>query len=917
MSRVPNQWMARWLLGCTAVFAIVYSLYLVEARGAFSPPGEKPGLVAIALLIFETAVEIGACFYALLFLISAVVYFLLKNKDPKPVRVSDCPPVGILYLCCDDLDREALSSLVRLNYRGQVHLVVHDDSSSPQAREEVDAAVEYLRRQGHSNITILRRPSKDGGKPAAVNYVVERTGHLYDFLLLCDNDSVAEDPDLIERALPYFRDRRVAVVQCRNVAADSPAYSAVNRLLSKSIDVSHVFLTICARFGWSLFVGHNAFIRMSALREVGAFTPGFFADDLDFAVRLNLKGHRVQYAAELRFGEKHPPSYDAFRRRAYKWSYGCMQMLKAHSRSVLRSPRMSLAEKLSFFSFAGFYIGQTLLLAYLGVHFLLAPFYLNSQPVSLAMNFIVGGCVVLVIYLPTLSYFAKQRSLTRSLGSVVMCGLVYGSTDFVCAQAVKDCVLGRKRRWVPTNAVSQSSGNRGLFAEAIFGLSLLCAPLVAFPAMLYQPCAYLFLGKFLFGPAIALLYRDQDVPMAAPSRPRRLSTAASLLVLIASLTMFSAPARAEAGRTRVEIHGKEIRVDGRPFVVKGVHYGPWRPGTGPGKQYPYPEAAAVEGDMRMISSLNANTILVVDPPGYVLDAADRYGIKVLYAFFVQWWTIGSPEGAAGKDNIVRRVREYSSKPALLGWVLGNEVPTQVIETRGAQTIESGLRELYGSVKASDPAHPVMHSNWPLAKDLHLEFFDVAGFNVYPVWPPEVPAMGFGNYIRRVLQPIASEKPLLVTEFGANTLEAGEDGQVTLLKKCWEELLKAGASGGIVFEFADEWWKNYDNPKNSNFAWDRKNAPDDEKVHDQDPEEYYGIADGYRKPRPAFAAVRDMFRESPQRASVDGRTVPEIMVTALTLLAFGSWLWARRARRVAAAQADAERQDGPYAREHRT
>lgn len=90
--------------------------------------------------------------------------------------------------------------------------------------------------------------------------------------------------------------------------------------------------------------------------------------------------------------------------------------------------------------------------------------------------------------------------------------------------------------------------------------------------------------------------------------------------------------------------------------------------------------------------------------------------------------------------------------------------------------------------------------------------------------------------QRQRQVIAGEKPLLISEFGANTIEAGDEGQARLVHDSWQELLQAGAAGGIVFEFADEWWKNYDNPARSGDWWTRVPAPDDELRQDQDPEE---------------------------------------------------------------------------------
>jgi hypothetical protein len=161
-----------------------------------------------------------------------------------------------------------------------------------------------------------------------------------------------------------------------------------------------------------------------------------------------------------------------------------------------------------------------------------------------------------------------------------------------------------------------------------------------------------------------------------------------------------------------------------------------------------------------------------------------------------------------------------------------------------------------------------------------------------LWPPEVVADGYDNYIQKVLQPIAGNKPLLITEFGANTIEAGEEGQARLLRSSWRGLQSAGACGGFVFEFADEWWKNYDNPKRAGNWWNRTLALDDEKQHDLDPEEYYGVVTGERQPRIAAAVVKDMFA-----TSFATRAAPAVSVGAMVFLAVGVWGVARWRRRL--------------------
>jgi len=367
------------------------------------------------------------------------------------------------------------------------------------------------------------------------------------------------------------------------------------------------------------------------------------------------------------------------------------------------------------------------------------------------------------------------------------------------------------------------------------------------------------------------------------------ATAALLFAIpIALFVHVRANAREVSG---AQIRGKTLYVDEKPFLVKGVHYGPWRPGTGPNKNYPYPAPELIDSDLKLIREMNANTILVADPPDYVLDLAEKHGLKVLYSFNIVWWTVGTPQFAPSREDILKRVRELRQKPALLGWILGNEIPNVVLEQRGDKAVRDGLLDLYGAIKELDNQHFITHSNWPITKDVDLRFLDVSSFNVYPLWPPEVVANGYGNYIQKVLQPIAGSKPLLITEFGANTIEAGDAGQAQLVRSSWQGLLSAGACGGVVFEFADEWWKNYDNPKRQGDWWDRKAAPDDEKQHDLDPEEYYGVMTGERQPRMAATAVKEMFA-----TSAPGRFVPAAAVVMLVLLAAGGWGVAKRRSR---------------------
>jgi GT2 family glycosyltransferase len=504
----PRQHAAYTILVFALTFAFGYTAYILNSVAGLNL---NPG--AWVLLGIKTTVELVASSYGIAFLISAVAFLLMRESQPVrgPIVSDATPPIGVIYLCCDDADWSALESLTRLSYRGSLCVVIHDDSRDAAARDAVDRMAARLSQLRDWPVRVLRRPDRTGGKAGAVNYAVEQTGHAYDYFLLCDNDSTILDPDTIERALGYLQLEAVGGVQFRSVPVADPGYCHANRRLAESIGAFHAFLAPAARFGWMPFIGHNALLRTNAVKQVGGLTPDFFSDDLDLTVRLNLAGFRIAYAPEIEMGEKHPPSYTAFRKRSYKWAYGCVQTLRAHSWRVLTAPEFSFAEKLSFFQFAGFYCLQSILLAYLCLVLLVVPFDgLVAFAPALFPSLITGAVLVGLVYAPLLSFYLKTPETRRSgwLTTLALCGLVYGGTDFSVFRGVTDAIRRKRRAWIPTNGVPATAVDGTLFAEAAFGVSLLIVPIIYLPELLYLPCWFLFAGKFLFGPALSLLYRD-------------------------------------------------------------------------------------------------------------------------------------------------------------------------------------------------------------------------------------------------------------------------------------------------------------------------------------------------------------------------------------------------------------------------
>jgi len=860
------------VLGYSFVFLLWYGqivLSSVEGRTGW------PGLV----LILKGILEILISFFLFSNLLKSFFYLV----ESKVAAGSDFeeppgehPPMAAIYLCCEDLDRGALESLFSLEYPGSFTVIVHDDSRDPETRARTRTLAESLGRQTGRPMLFLSRPDRTGGKPAAVEFVLREAGDRFDYFLLCDNDSTALEPDCLLRALPRFRDPRVAAVQFRNVGLPATGESAVASKLAAAIDSFQVFLQHQSRHGWMPFVGHNALLRKSAVLDVGGPRAGYLSDDIDLSLRFYLKGYRVTYDPGIRFGETHPPSYQSFRARSRKWAFGCLQVLHEYLIPVLRSRQLKWTQKLGFLEFAGFYVVQAALLFYLFLTYLCLPFVLPGEISAKTVVVFPGLLVLFAIFSPTLAYFLKEGRVREWPEFAWLCTLVYGSAAFSTTRGLMDYLTRGSKEWIPTNGCASSKGGSttGYYLEFLFGSLLFVVPLVHLPVLLYSPASYLFISIFLFTPLLDRWYRPGSIGRSStkPIRGPGLGTVASrssglmVVLLLSGSTLPFAGCAAVAGEPEFSVEEGRILRNGKEFRVTGIHYSPWRPGTGPAKDYPWPEESLIREDLRLLKELGGNTIEVQDAPEAMVRMAEEEGLAVLYVFYIDWQKYFQELA----ERIRSTLEELRGSRNLLGWILGHEVTQWVRDEVGNPFLEERLHKLYRLAKSLNPHQLVTHANWPVTKDLNLGFLDFTSFNLYPAWPREVVVKGYGNYIQDVLLPIAGDRPLVITEFGVNTLESDEATQAAVIKKCWEEI-RTRTAGGVVFEFADEWWKNYDNPIREGEWWEREHAPQDEKVHDLDPEEYYGIVRTNREPKPAFQTVQKMYsrRSVPREVYLGG------------------------------------------------
>jgi len=225
------------------------------------------------------------------------------------------------------------------------------------------------------------------------------------------------------------------------------------------------------------------------------------------------------------------------------------------------------------------------------------------------------------------------------------------------------------------------------------------------------------------------------------------------------------------------------------------------------------------------------------PPVWLLDLAWQHGLYVMLG--IPWEQhiafLDQPGLPAAIETRVRAaVRESANHPAVLCYVVGNEVPASIVRWHGSRRIEKFIGRLYRAVKEEAPGALATYVNYPTTEYLRLPFLDFLCFNLYLEEAERLEA-----YLAQA-QNLAGDRPLVMAEIGLDSRRNGEASQAKTLEWQIRSIFAAGCAGVFVFAWTDEWHRGGHDVED----WD------------------FGLTQRNRRPKPALASVRRAFANAP-------------------------------------------------------
>jgi hypothetical protein len=312
--------------------------------------------------------------------------------------------------------------------------------------------------------------------------------------------------------------------------------------------------------------------------------------------------------------------------------------------------------------------------------------------------------------------------------------------------------------------------------------------------------------------------------------------------------------------TGIAVDGRRLLKDGQPLLLSGVCWNP----VGVGGRHPegLDFAGFAELDIPLFVALGVNVIRTYEPllDRSVLDQLAAAGIYVINSVYSY--------GGTDVGVVSERVRAVKDHPAVLLWSVGNEWNYNGLYTGLSHEASlARLNEAARLIRAEDPLHPVstIYGELPSAATLEaMPDIDVWGINSYR-------GLSFGDLFDSWAA--LSGKPMFIAEYGADAYNAGipaydPESQALAVAALSREILEQASAldsegvalGGTLFEWADEWWKDESGSLDAQDVGGI--APGGGPYPDQVfNEEWWGIVDVQRTPRPAYEALKAVFAEA--------------------------------------------------------
>jgi cellulose synthase/poly-beta-1,6-N-acetylglucosamine synthase-like glycosyltransferase/peptidoglycan/xylan/chitin deacetylase (PgdA/CDA1 family) len=304
----------------TATGAMLYegkALIVAVAVAEYALPVLAVGLMVVGVAVMG---RFG------MMVILARSHYRQRNKRRFSWGPTVTRPVSVIVPAYNEKEciANTLESLSRSTH--PIEVIVVDDGSTDGTSEIAREAAFSL---GMTNVRVIRQ--ENAGKPAALNNGVRNAS--YDIVIMMDGDTVFE-PEAVHQLVQPFADEEVGAVagnaKVGNRNTVIGAWQHIEYVMGFNLDRRMYDLLRCM----PTIPGAIGAFRREAVLQVGGMSEDTLAEDTDITIAMHRAGWRVVYQEHAKAWTEAPGSLKQLWSQRYRWSYGTMQALWKHRKSL-------------------------------------------------------------------------------------------------------------------------------------------------------------------------------------------------------------------------------------------------------------------------------------------------------------------------------------------------------------------------------------------------------------------------------------------------------------------------------------------------------------------------------------------------------------------------------------------------------
>jgi len=224
---------------------------------------------------------------------------------------------------------ETLNALAALDYPDYEVLVIDNNTRNEAVWRPVE---EHCRKQG-SHFRFYHVDPLAGFKAGALNFALRETAPDADIVAVIDSDYVVAR-EWLRDLVPVFDNPRMAIVQAPQDYRDArgSAYKAMCFAEYRGF----FCIGMVTRNERNAIIQHGTMtiVRRKVLDEVGGWAEWCITEDAELGLRIFARGYEASYVPHSYGRGLMPDTFVDYKKQRYRWTYGAIQILKAHARSL-------------------------------------------------------------------------------------------------------------------------------------------------------------------------------------------------------------------------------------------------------------------------------------------------------------------------------------------------------------------------------------------------------------------------------------------------------------------------------------------------------------------------------------------------------------------------------------------------------